>query len=465
MNAFDVIIIGFGKGGKTLAAEFAKRGQKVAIIERSDKMYGGTCINIGCIPTKTLVHQAKMASALKDATFEERSEFYRNAVSVKESVTSALRNKNYHNLADNPNVTVYTGIGSFVSADVVAVRTATEEIRLTSKQIIINTGAETVIPPIEGVAGNPFVYTSTSIMELADLPRRLVIIGGGYIGLEFASMYASFGSQVTVLESYPELIAREDRDIAASVKETLEKKGIVFRMNAKVQSVNRVEDKAIVTFADSQTNEVFVLEADAVLLATGRRPNTKDLNLEVAGVEVDVCGAIIVDEYLKTTNPNIRAVGDVKGGLQFTYISLDDYRIVREDLFGDKERRTGDRNPVSYSVFIDPPLSRIGLNEEEARRQNRDIIVKKLPVMAIPRAKTLGETDGLLKAIIDKNTGKILGCVLFAPDSGEVINTVAVAMKTGQDYTFLRDFIFTHPSMSEALMICSHNSKRLSKNR
>ena len=451
MNAFDVIIIGFGKGGKTLAAEFAKRGQKVAIIERSDKMYGGTCINIGCIPTKTLVHQAKMASALKDATFEERSEFYRNAVSVKESVTSALRDKNYHNLADNPNVTVYTGIGSFVSADVVAVRTATEEIRLTSKQIIINTGAETVIPPIEGVAGNPFVYTSTSIMELADLPRRLVIIGGGYIGLEFASMYASFGSQVTVLESYPELIVREDRDIAASVKETLEKKGIVFRMNAKVQSVNRVEDKAIVTFADSQTNEVFVLEADAVLLATGRRPNTKDLNLEVAGVEVDVRGAIIVDEYLKTTNPNIRAVGDVKGGLQFTYISLDDYRIVREDLFGDKERRTGDRNPVSYSVFIDPPLSRIGLNEEEARRQNRDIIVKKLPVMAIPRAKTLGETDGLLKAIIDKNTGKILGCVLFAPDSGEVINTVAVAMKTGQNYTFLRDFIFTHPSMSEAL--------------
>lgn len=451
MNAFDVIIIGFGKGGKTLAAEFAKRGQKVAIIERSDKMYGGTCINIGCIPTKTLVHQAKMASALKDATFEERSEFYRNAVSVKESVTSALRNKNYHNLADNPNVTVYTGIGSFVSADVVAVRTATEEIRLTSKQIIINTGAETVIPPIEGIAGNPFVYTSTSIMELADLPRRLVIIGGGYIGLEFASMYASFGSQVTVLESYPELIAREDRDIAASVKETLEKKGIVFRMNAKVQSVNRVEDKAIVTFADSQTNEVFVFEADAVLLATGRRPNTKDLNLEVAGVEVDVRGAIIVDEYLKTTNPNIRAVGDVKGGLQFTYISLDDYRIVREDLFGDKERRTGDRNPVSYSVFIDPPLSRIGLNEEEARRQNRDIIVKKLPVMAIPRAKTLGETDGLLKAVIDKNTGKILGCMLFAPDSSEVINIVAVAMKTGQDYTFLRDFIFTHPSMSEAL--------------
>ena len=451
MNAFDVIIIGFGKGGKTLAAEFAKRGRKVAIVERSDKMYGGTCINIGCIPTKTLVHQAKIASGMKDATFEERSEFYRNAISVKEAVTSALRNKNYHNLADNPNVTVYTGVGSFVSSDVVSVRTSTEEIMLTSKQIIINTGAETVIPPIDGVAGNPLVYTSTSIMELTELPRRLVIIGGGYIGLEFASMYASFGSQVTVLESYPELIVREDRDIAASVKETLEKKGIVFRMNAKVQSVKHIEDGAVGVFSDSQTGEVVELEADAVLLATGRRPNTKDLNLEVAGVETDARGAIIVDEYLKTTQPNIRAVGDVKGGLQFTYISLDDYRIIREDLFGDKERTTNDRNPVSYSVFIDPPLARIGLNEEEARKQNLDIIIKKLPVMAIPRAKTLGETDGLLKAVIDKNTGKILGCILFAPDSSEVINIVAVAMKTGQDYTFLRDFIFTHPSMSEAL--------------
>ena len=182
MNAFDVIIIGFGKGGKTLAAEFAKRGQKVAIIERSDRMYGGTCINIGCIPTKTLVHQAKIASGMTKSTFEEKSEFYRDAIAVKETVTDALRNKNYHNLADNPNVTVYTGVGSFVSADTVAVRTATEEILLTSNQIIINTGAETIIPSIDGIESNPFVYTSTSIMELTTLPRHLVIVGGGYIG-------------------------------------------------------------------------------------------------------------------------------------------------------------------------------------------------------------------------------------------------------------------------------------------
>lgn len=451
MNVFDVIIIGFGKGGKTLAAELARRGRKVAIIERSDKMYGGTCINIGCIPTKTLVHQAKIASDMKNATFEEKSEFYRNAITIKEAVTDALRSKNYHNLADNPNVTVYTGIGSFVSPDTVAVRMAEEEVILTSKQIIINTGAETIIPSIDGVAGNPFVYTSTSIMKLTTLPHHLVIVGGGYIGLEFASMYASFGSLVTVLESYPELIAREDRDIAASVKDTLEKKGVVFRMNAKVQSVKQGIEKAIIVYTDSQTGETFELSAEAVLLATGRRPNTKDLNLEAAGVEVDARGAVVVDEYLKTTNPNIRAVGDVKGGLQFTYISLDDYRIIREDLFGNRDRNTNDRNPVSYSVFIDPPLSHIGINEMEARKQNLDVMIKKMPVMAIPRAKTLGKTDGLLKAIIDKKTGRILGCTLFAPDSSEVINTVAVAMKTGQDYTFLRDFIFTHPSMSEAL--------------
>lgn len=451
MNAFDVIIIGFGKGGKTLASEFAMRGQKVAIIERSDKMYGGTCINIGCIPTKTLVHQAKIASGMQSHTFEEKSEFYRNAISVKESVTSGLRDKNYHKLADHPNVTVYTGMGSCVSADTVSVCTATENILLTSPQIIINTGAETIIPAIDGIADNPFVYTSTSIMELTTLPQHLVIVGGGYIGLEFASMYASFGSRVTVLESYPTLIAREDRDVAEAVKATLEKKGIVFRMNAKVQSVKHDADEATVVYTDSATNETMELKANAVLLATGRRPNTGDLNLEAAGVEVDVRGAIIVDEYLKTTNPNIRAVGDVKGGLQFTYISLDDYRIVREDIYGEKERKTTDRNPVAYSVFIDPPLARIGINEDEARKQNLDVIVKRLPVMAIPRAKTLGETDGLMKAIIDKNTGVILGCTLFAPDSSEVINTVAMAMKTGQDYTFLRDFIFTHPSMSEAL--------------
>lgn len=333
----------------------------------------------------------------------------------------------------------------------VSVKTQDEEIKLKSKHIFINTGAKTIIPAIKGIEGNPFVYTSTTLMELTELPRNLVIVGGGYIGLEFASMFASFGSQVTVLESYQELIPREDRDIAASVKDALEKKGITFYMNAKAYSIVSGNKKAVVTYLDSQTNLLISLDADAVLLATGRKPNTEELNLEAAGVEVNERGAIIVDEHLKTTNQSIRAIGDVKGGLQFTYISLDDYRIIREDLFGRGERAVNDREPVSYSVFIDPPLSRIGLNEEDAFKKDLDVIVKRLPVAVIPRAKTLGETDGLLKMIIDKNTKKILGCTLFAPESSEVINIVAMAMKTRQDYTFLRDFIFTHPSMSEAL--------------
>lgn len=449
MKEYDAIIIGFGKGGKTLAADLSNRAWKVAIIERSEKMYGGTCINIGCIPTKTLVHQAKIASTMKECSYDERNTFFKQAISIKESVTSTLRNKNYHNLADRENVTVYNGIGSFVDETTVAVQTNDETLHLKSKHIFINTGSETIITNIPGVDGNPFVYTSTSIMEMQELPKRLTIIGGGYIGLEFASMFASFGSDVTVLEYYPTLINREDRDIADAVKTTLEKKGVTFVLNAKVSSV--VNDGKIATVAYAVGDKQILLTSEAVLLATGRKPNTKDLNLAAAGVKTDERGAIIVDEFLKTSNPNIRAMGDVKGGLQFTYISLDDYRIIREDMFGEKDRNLNDRNPVVYSVFIDPPLARIGISEAEAIQKGLDVTVKKLPVMAIPRAKTLGESDGLLKAIIDKQTKKILGCTLFAPDSSEVINVVAMAMKTNQDYTFLRDFIFTHPSMSEAL--------------
>ncbi len=445
MKKYNAIIIGFGKGGKTLAADLARRGQSVAVVEQSDKMYGGTCINIGCIPTKTLVHAAKLADP--QASWEEKQAHYSRAIKYKDDTTSFLRGRNYHNLADNPNITVYTGTGSFTGSDTVEVLTEKGIVRLQAPQIFINTGAETVIPPIEGINGNPHVYTSTTIMELAVLPKRLVIVGGGYIGLEFASMYASFGSQVTVLEGSSQLIAREDRDIAAAVREVLERKGITFRMNAKVQSVQ--DD--IVFYKDAETGEEHRLEAEAILLATGRRPYTSGLNLKVAGVETDERGAIIVDEHLRTTNPGIRAIGDVKGGLQFTYISLDDYRIIRENMFGDGGRTTSDRAPVSYSVFIDPPLSRIGMSEEEAVKKGMNIRVSRLPVAAIPRARTLGETQGLFKAVIDADTEKILGCTLFGPDSGEIINLVAMAMKTGQDYTFLRDFVFTHPSMSEAL--------------
>ena len=418
----------------------------MAMIERSDKMYGGTCINIGCIPTKTLVHAAKLAP--HGVSWTDQKNYYAQAIRQKEDVVSLLRQKNYDNLTHHPNITVYTGTGSFTSPDKVEVSlSGREKESLQAPRIFINTGAESIIPPIEGIKGNPHVFTSTSIMELKELPEKLAIIGGGYVGLEFASMYASFGSQVTVLEGHADLIPREDRDVVDIVKEVLEKKGITFRMNAKVQSISGKE----IAVRDAVSGEPFHLEADAILLATGRRPFTEGLNLEAAVVETDERGAVKVNERLQTTNPHVWAIGDVKGGLQFTYISLDDYRIIREDLFGDSARSTADRDPVGYSVFIDPPLSRIGLNEEEALRKGLNVKIGKLPVAGIPRARTLGETEGLFKVVIDADTNKIVGCTLFGPESSEVLNSVAIAMKAGKDYTFLRDFIFTHPSMSEAL--------------
>ena len=450
MKEFDAIIIGFGKGGKTLATELAQHDWKVAMIERSDKMYGGTCINIGCIPTKALIHQAELATLKKGLSFEERKADYRKAIAFKNNVTDKLRQKNYDNLAGNPNITVYTGEGQFVSPEIVRVTTKEETFELTAKHIFINTGAEAVIPPISGIQDNPKVFTSTTIMELEELPRQLIIVGGGYIGLEFASMYASFGAEVTVLEGFSALIPREDRDIAANVQEVLEKKGIRFILNANVQSVTNGEKEATLTYKDTASGELNTLQADAILLATGRKPNTESLNLKAAGVEVNERGAIIVDEYLKTTTPHIRAIGDVKGGLQFTYISLDDSRIVR-DALNSGPRTTANRGAVPYSVFIDPPFSRVGLSEEEARRAGYAVKIAKIPATAIPKAQVLRKTDGLLKAVIDAKTDQILGAHFFCEESHEMINLIKLAMDANLPYTVLRDNIYTHPTMSEGL--------------
>ena len=451
MKHYNAIIIGFGKGGKILAADLAKRGQKVAMIEKSSLMYGGTCINIACIPTKALIHQAKVLEYRKPATFEERAEAYRQAIKGKNEITAFLRKKNFDMLNDLPNVDVITGVGSFISPTELEVTTETEKMVLSSDRFFINTGSESVIPPIQGIRESQRVYTSTSLMELETLPERLVIIGGGNIGLEFASMFAGFGSKVIVLESYPQLVGREDVDIADAVRKVLESKGIEFRLNARVEEIKDTEGETIVGYKDVATQTTHNLFADAVLVATGRRPNTERLNPGAAGVQLDDRGAILVDEHLQTTAPNIWAIGDVKGGLQFTYISQDDYRIIREHLFGSGTRTVNDRDPVAYSVFIDPPLSRIGMTEREAVEKGYKVKTKTISVATIPRARVLGGTDGLLKSVVDAESGKILGCTLFCVDSSEVINTVTVAIKAGLDYTFLRDQIYTHPSMSESL--------------
>lgn len=450
MKMYDAIIIGFGKAGKTLAAELGVRGWNVAVIERSDQMYGGTCINIGCIPTKKLVHMAKVTQYRKPASFEQYAAEYKHAIKEKSELTALLRKKNFDNLDSKDTVTVYTGIASFRSPHEIEVKTAEETFLLESEKIFINTGASTIIPSIKGLEGNPYVYTSTSIMELDKLPRRLVIIGGGYIGLEFASIYAGFGSEVTILESNDKFIAREDRDIAGAVKSVLEKKGIKIHLNALVQSVEHNNAGAVITYKD-ESGAIVHIPAEAVLLATGRRPNTKDLHPEAAGLELTERGAIVVDEHLHTNVPGIWAMGDVVGGLQFTYISLDDFRVIKDELFGDGRRTKDDRMAVAYTVFIDPPLSRIGIGEEEALRSGRKVSIARIAAAAFPRTRTFDQSDGLLKAIVDTETGEILGCTLFCAESTEVINAVSLAIRAGKDYTFLRDSIYTHPSMSESL--------------
>lgn len=450
MEHYYAIIIGFGKGGKLLAADLAKRGHKVAMIEKSAAMYGGTCINTACIPTKALIHQAKMIECKALGSFEEKAEAYRKAIAEKNEITAFLRQKNFHMLDDLPDADVITGVGSFISPQEIEVTTETEKKRLSADYFFINTGAEPVIPPIRGIRESSRIYTSTSLMESELLPERLVIIGGGYIGLEFASMFAEFGSKVIVLESNAGIASREDDEIADAVKQVLEKKGIEFRMNARVEEISDTDEETIVSFRDVVEQKEHSVFADAVLIATGRRPVTESLNPGAAGVQTDERGAIVVDEYLKTTAPHIWAIGDVKGGLQFTYISQDDYRIIREQLFGNGNRTITDREPVVYSVFIDPPLSRIGMTEKEAVEKGYKVKTKTITVASIPRARVLGGTDGLLKSVVDADSGKILGCTLFGADSSEMINTVTLAIKAGLDYAFLRDQIYTHPSMSEA---------------
>ena len=445
---YNAIIIGFGKGGKTLAAYLADQGQSVAIVERSDKMYGGTCINIACIPTKTLVYEAHKSLCRGERSFEEKAADYRRAIARKNEVTGFLRGKNYAMLADRDNVDVITGTASFVSPHEVEVKTADKTLLLSGERIFINTGGETVIPPIEGVRENPRVYTSTTMLELEDLPRRLVIFGGGYIALEFASFYAEFGSRVTILERGSRFLAREDADVADSVRKALENKGVTIITGASASAVRDAGDEAEVRFILDGTEQA--LPADAILLATGRRPLTAGLNLEAAGVKTTEQGAIAVDERLQTSVPHIWALGDVKGGPQFTYISLDDFRIVRDALYGEGKRVASDRDPA-YTVFMDPPLGRVGLTEQAARDKNLDIKVAVLPAAAIPRARLMGETTGMLKAVVDAKTGTILGCALHCADAGEMINVVETAIRAGKGYTFLRDMIYTHPSMTEAL--------------
>lgn len=433
MNQYQAIIIGFGKAGKTLAATLAKTGWRVAIVEQSNTMYGGTCINIGCIPTKTLVHDAELQHD------------FAAAMQRKAAVVSFLRDKNFHNLADLENVDVIDGRAEFVDNRTVRVVQSTGAIELSGEKIFINTGAQSTMPNVEGLSTTPGVFDSTGLLNLTQRPERLGILGGGYIGVEFASMFANFGSKVTLYEAAPLFLAREDRDIAEAIAGILRDKGVEIILNANVQAVSSVDGAVLVKMPGG------VQTVDALLVASGRKPATENLQLQKAGVDVNDRGAIIVNKYLRTSADNIWAMGDVTGGLQFTYISLDDFRIVRDNLLGEGVRHTGDRQNIPYSVFMTPPLSRVGMTEEQARASGASVQVVTLPVAAIPRARVMDDTRGVLKAVVDSETKQILGVSLLCVDSHEMINIIKTVMDAGLPYTTLRDQIFTHPSMGESL--------------
>ncbi|EGQ2931931.1 FAD-containing oxidoreductase [Staphylococcus pseudintermedius] len=434
MNQYDLIVVGFGKAGKTLAKFAAQQGKRVAVIEKSAEMYGGTCINIGCIPSKVLVHDGIEAASFNDAMQRKRD------------VVNALNSKNYHNLADEETVDVINMTASFKSAHAIDLLNAQGEAVQTieGKNIVINTGAKSVIPNIKGIDTSQRVYDSKAIMDLTQQPKRLVIVGGGYIALEFASIFANFGTTVTVLERSDQILKREDAVIAQQVTEDLTQKGIQFIYNAETEAI---EDEADVTKV--VTNQG-TFEADAVLVATGRKPNTEGLNLEAAGVQLGQRGEIIVNDKLQTSVDHIYAVGDVHGGLQFTYISLDDFRIVKSQLFGDGKRTLAQRGVVPYTMFIDPPMARVGMTATEAREKGYDILENQVAVNTMPRHKINNDTRGLFKAVVDAKSGQVLGATLYGQESEELINIVKLAIDQQLPYAVLRDNIYTHPTMAES---------------
>lgn len=450
MKKYDAIIIGFGKAGKTLAGFLAGKGQNVALIEESDKMYGGTCINVGCIPSKSLVNSVERLENKDLSTFTERKDYYEKSVDKKEALITALRGKNYEMLASKENIDIYNGKGSFVSNKIVNIEKNGENIQIEGEKIFINTGSETIIPNIKGLKESKNILTSKSLMELKELPRKLVIIGAGYIGLEFASTYAGFGSEVVIIDASDDILKREEKEAADRVKKILEAKGVTFYLNSKVEEISDNENDSSITISNGN-GEIIQFNGDKILVAIGRKANTQGLELEKAGVQVDERGNIIVNERLETTAPNIWALGDVKGGLQFTYISLDDFRIIRDNVYGNGNRSLNDRNVVPYTTFLSTPLSRVGLSEKEAIEKGFDVKVGKIEAMAIPKGKIEGKSEGFLKVVVDAKTDKILGATLLCNTSHEMINIIALAMKGNLPYQIIRDMIFTHPTMSESL--------------
>ncbi|RSI03381.1 FAD-containing oxidoreductase [Streptococcus sanguinis] len=432
MLTYDLIVIGFGKAGKTLAAKMAAQGKKVALIERSKAMYGGTCINIACIPTKTL-----LVAAEKGLAFDQ-------VMAEKNAVTSRLNGKNYAAIS-GAGVDIIDAEAHFLSNKVIEITAGDEKEELTAETIVINTGAVSNVLPIPGLTETEHVYDSTGIQNLEELPKRLGVLGGGNIGLEFAGLYNKLGSQVTVLDAAPVFLPRVEPSIAALAKQYMEEDGIKLLQNVRTTQVKNDGDEVVVVTESGE------FRFDALLYATGRKPNVEPLQLENTDIELTERGAIKVDKHLETSVPGVFAAGDVNGGLQFTYISLDDFRILYSYLAGDGSYTLEDRKNVPTSMFITPPLAQIGLTEKEAQEQGLPIAVKEIPVAAMPRGHVNADLRGAFKAVVNTETKEIVGATIFSAGAQEIINILTVAMDNKIPYTYFSKQIFTHPTLAENL--------------
>ena len=446
MKHFDAIVIGTGQAGPSLAARFAAVGKTVAIIER--QKFGGTCVNTGCIPTKTLVasayaiHTARRGAEYGFETSDMRVDMKR--VKARKDAASARSNKGVEQwLRGTKNCTVIQGHARFQSPNAVIVN---DEV-LQAERVYINVGGRASVPGMPGVHDVPFL-TNSSMMDIDFLPEHLIIVGGSYVGLEFAQMYRRFGSEVTIVEMGPRLIGREDEDVSQAVREILEAEGIHIRLNAKCVSLAKRDGgvAAGLTCEDGPPE----VAGTHVLLAVGRTPNTNDLGLDRAGVATDLRGYIIVDDQLQTNVPGIWALGDCNGHGAFTHTSYNDYEIVADNLFNADHRRLSDRIQA-YALYVDPPLGRCGMTDAEVRKSGRRARTVKYPMSRVSRAYEKGETQGFMKISVDAETKQILGAAILGVGGDEVIHVLLDVMYARAPYTVIQRAMHIHPTVAEYL--------------
>lgn len=445
----DLLVIGGGKAGKSLAMDRAAAGWSVAMIER-DKI-GGTCINVACIPTKSLVGSARTLAEARHAgvmgvAVDGEPHVVLDALRHhKESVVGGMVAAHRKLFADS-GMDFILGTARFIGPRTVQVTAADGSLRtIRGRDVVINTGTAPALPDLAGLA-DAEVWTSESILQLDRLPSSMIILGGGYIGCEFASMFGLFGSSVTLVQGSSQLLPNEDPDTADEISEILTTQGVTVRTGVRATSVSRSPGRGPVTLT---LDDGSTLTADELLVATGRSPVTAELGAETAGVELNASGFVAVDDHLRTSADHVWAAGDVTGAPQFTHASWHDFRILRANLTGQDVSTAG--RLIPYTVFITPELARVGLNETQARAAGRNIKVAKIPLAAIPRAKTLHDSTGTWKAVVDADTDEILGASLLGHDAGEVIATVQLAMIGGLPYQAIRDAVLSHPTMSEGL--------------